>query len=247
MNNSTFRRAGLAVCLTAFLALATPLAASAHVHVDPGQATAGDYSTLTFKVPNESATASTTKLEIDLPTDTPFGSVSYQPVPGWSTEVVQSTLATPVKTDDGTVTEAPTKITWTADAGAGIAPGQFQLFAISVGPIPDTGSIVLPTHQTYSDGTLSNWVNPTPASGAEPEDPAPTLYVNDAPPVEAGATGTTVSATQTADSAATSSSESNSGSTSLAVGLGLGALALGAVALVISVLAFTRRNGSTKN
>ncbi|QWT23963.1 YcnI family protein [Subtercola sp. PAMC28395] len=246
MNSTAIRRAGLAVSLTAFLALAAPLAASAHVHVDPGQATAGEYSTLTFTVPNESATASTTKLEIDLPTDTPFGSVSYQPVPGWSAEVVQSTLATPVKTDDGTVTEAPTKITWTAGAGAGIAPGQYQLFAISVGPIPSTGSILLPTHQTYSDGTVSDWVNPTPASGIEPEDPAPTLYVNDPAPVEAGATGATVSATPSAGPAA-SPAESNSGSAALAVGLGLGALALGAVALVISVLAFTRRRGTPTN
>ena len=75
MNSTIFRRAGLAVGLTAFLALAAPIAASAHVHVDPGSAAAGGYSTLTFKVPNESATASTTRRPLSCSTPTQRSSV----------------------------------------------------------------------------------------------------------------------------------------------------------------------------
>jgi uncharacterized protein YcnI len=177
MNTKTIARAAMASAVAAALALGAPLAASAHVRVTPGQAVAGSYATLTFKVPTESATASTVKVEVDLPTDTPFGSVAYQPVPGWSVEVVSSTLATPVTTDDGTVTEAPTKVVWTADAPtgtapAGIAPGAFQLFSVSAGPIPDTGRILLPAHQTYSDGSVVDWADAPLASGEEPENPA---------------------------------------------------------------------------
>ncbi|RFA15348.1 hypothetical protein B7R21_04855 [Subtercola boreus] len=236
MQKRTLIRYTTALTAAGLLALAAPLSASAHVRVTPDQAVAGSYSTLTFKVPTESATASTTKLEVDLPTDTPFGSVSYQPLPGWSVEVITSTLPTPVVTDDGTVTEAPTKIVWTADAGSAVAPGAFQLFSISAGPVPDTGSIALPAHQTYSDGSVVDWTEATPASGVEPELPAPTLYINDAPPAEAGAAGATVSATSapTADTA--------SGSTvAIATGVGIGGLALGAIALVVAVVALTRK------
>jgi uncharacterized protein YcnI len=51
-------------------------AASAHVHVDPDDPAAGGYTHLTFNVPNESPKAKTDKLEVSLPTDIPFNSVS---------------------------------------------------------------------------------------------------------------------------------------------------------------------------
>ncbi|RFA08358.1 hypothetical protein B7R54_03280 [Subtercola boreus] len=249
-NSKRFARAGMAFGIAATLVLAAPLAASAHVHVDPEQASPGSYSTLTFKVPTESATASTVKLEVDLPTDAPFGSVSYQPVPGWSTEVVTSTLSTPVTTDDGTVTEAPTRVVWTADAAtapavAGIAPGQFDLFSISAGPVPDTGSVLLPVHQTYSDGSVVDWVDAPLASGAEPEHPAPVLYITDPAPVEGAATGAAVTATPVAGAAgetsATTSSSASSSAVTVSTVVALAALVLAAIALVVAVLAVTRR------
>ncbi len=231
--------AGTASLAAIALALAAPLAASAHVHVDPDQAAVGSYATLTFKVPTESATAGTVKLEVDLPTDTPLGSVSYQPLAGWETQVVTEKLPKPIKTDDGTVTEAPVKVIWTAAQGVQIAPGQFQEFVISAGAMPDTGSILLPTHQYYSDGTVVNWDEKTPASGAEPEHPAPTVYITDAPPAAEGSTpgllATPTAAAPTTQSAATPAAAAT------AIGLGIGGLVLGAVALVVSVLALTRR------
>ncbi|KQR53348.1 hypothetical protein ASF88_00120 [Leifsonia sp. Leaf336] len=248
MNNSITRSrlrlrtaavAGSASVAAIALALAAPLAASAHVHVDPDQASVGSYATLTFKVPTESATAGTVKLEVDLPTATPLGSVSYQPLAGWTTQVVTEKLAKPIKTDDGTVTEAPVKVVWTAEPGVQIAPGQFQQFVISAGAMPDTGSIVLPTHQFYSDGSVVDWDQKTPASGAEPEHPAPTVYINDAPPAaDGGATG--LLATPTAVAPATPSAASPAAAAT-AIGLGIGGLLLGAVALVVSVVALMRR------
>ena len=231
----------IAATTTALLLLAAPLAASAHVEVTPGQAAAGSGTDLTFQVPNESATAGTVKLVVDLPTTTPFTAISYLPVPGWSASIDTEKLAKPVTADGQTITEAPVRVTWTADAGTQIAPGQFQTFTIATESVPDTGRILFPAHQAYSDGTVVDWTEKTPASGKEPEHPAPTLYVNDAPPADPGAGK--MSATATPGAAATSAS---AGSDPLAVGLGLAGLALGAVALVIAVFGATRRREKVK-
>jgi uncharacterized protein YcnI len=240
MNKRPLFRASAALAVAAALALAAPLAASAHVRVVPDQATPGDYSVLTFRVPTESATAGTVKLEVDLPTTTPFTSVSLEPITGWSGTVTTSKLDKPVKVHGTTVTEAPTKVVWTADAGVQVAPGQFQRFVISAGPVPDTGSVMLPAHQTYSDGSVVDWDQPTPASGEEPEHPAPTLYINDAPPSAEGAATVTPS-----PEPATSTSASDDGTGTVGIVLGIAGLALGAIALVVAVFAVTRRTPAT--
>jgi uncharacterized protein YcnI len=216
------------------LAIAAPLTASAHVVVTPNQAPAGGYAQLTFRVPTESATAGTVKLEIDFPTATPFTSLSYQPVPGWTAIVTTSTLATPVKTSDATITQAPTKIVWTANPGVEIQPGQFQQFSVSAGVVPDTGEVMMPAIQTYSDGTVVRWDQATPTSGEEPEHPAPTLYINETPP----ATG---SHTPLASEPTLAASPAPTPTDAVALGLGLAGLLLGAIALVVAVLASTRR------
>lgn len=234
----TLTRAATSLVAASALALAAPLAASAHVRVDPDQASAGSYSVLTFRVPTESASAGTVGLEVDFPTDHPFTSISYQPMAGWSVKVTTTTLPKPVTIGGTKVTEAPTEVTWTADKGVRIAPGQFQQFVVSAGPVPDTGQVMLPAHQIYSDGTTVNWDQPTPVSGAEPQHPAPTLYVDDAPPAT-GATGGAAGVTATAlPERATSTDE---GLTVASVALGLGGLGLAAVALVVAVLALVRR------
>jgi Uncharacterized protein conserved in bacteria len=232
MLKRTIARAAATLVAAAALALAAPLAASAHVHVDPDQAAAGSESVLlTFRVPTESANAGTVRLEVDFPTDHPFTSITYQPMSGWSVAVTTTKLPKPVTIGGTTVTEAPTKVVWTADKGVSVAPGQFQQFVVSAGPVPNTGRVMLPAHQTYSDGTVVNWDQPTPASGVEPEHPAPTLYIDDAPPSsDAPASVTATTAPSTTNGLATAS-----------VVLGVAGLALGAIALVIAVLALARR------
>jgi uncharacterized protein YcnI len=113
--------------------------ASAHVTVNPREATVGGFTKLTFRVPNEKDSAATTKLEVVVPTDKPIAFVSVKPVPGWTVTTESTKLATPVQSDDGTVTDAVSKITWAADGPASaIKPGQFQEFDVSAGPLPDT-------------------------------------------------------------------------------------------------------------
>jgi uncharacterized protein YcnI len=229
--------ASIAATAVALVVLAAPLAASAHVEVAPEQAQPGSYVDLTFDVPTESATAGTVKLVVDLPTDKPFTSVTYLPIPGWTTTVDTEPLAKPVKTDDGTITKAPIRVTWTAQNGVEVAPGQFQKFTISAGAVPKTGKILLPTHQYYSDGSVVAWTDPTPASGAEPEHPAPTLYVDD--PKPAGAGDPLVATASPAPLPA--STTTGTMSTAVSIGLGIAGLALGAIALVVAVFALTRR------
>ena len=212
------------------LALAAPLSASAHVTITPGQVTPGSYTVVTVKVPNESETATTNRVELSLPTDTPFTSVRYVPVAGWSAELVKTTLPEPVTIGESTVTEAVTKVVWTADAGSEIAAGQLQLFPLSVGPVPDTGSVTLPADQGYTDGSIVSWNE----AGEDAEHPAPVLYINDAPPADehAGHNATAEAAAAAPDLAGPPASDDT-----LARVLGLGGLVVGVVGIVLAVSA----------
>jgi len=218
----------------ALIAIAVPLSASAHVSVTPNSATPGSYALLTFTVPTESATASTVKLEVDLPTKTPLASVSYVPVAGWTTTLTTETLPTPVKAGENEITEAVTKVTWVAAAGAEIQPGQLQLFPLSVGPVPDTGKLVLPTTQTYSDGTVVSWNG----TGEDAEHPAPTLFVTEEPPADHHAGGASVTAEhESTPSDGDSSSDTAEPDTDpVARGLGIAGLVVGAVGVVLAVV-----------
>jgi uncharacterized protein YcnI len=229
MNGSTMR-VGATLAAVAVLVFGAPLAASAHIKVSPNTAAAGDDIALTFRVPNESASAGTVKVEIDLPTKTPFAGAEYEPVPGWTAEVVTQKLDNPINNDGVEITEAPSKVIFTANTGTQIKAGQFQEFVIALDVTPDTGSVEFPTIQTYSDASVVKWTDKTPASGDEPENPAPTLYINDAPPAAEGS-GVTVSATPTGSESATATS---------ALVLGSAGLAVGVIALVLAIFAFAR-------
>lgn len=169
-----------------FAAAALPVlllagAASAHVSVSSDSPVQGSEAKLTFRVPNETDHANTTKVQVFFPPSQPLASVSIQPLPGWSFRVKTTKLAKPISSDDGQVTEAVTQVTWTADSTASaIAPGEFEDFNISAGPLPDAPSMVFKALQTYSDGTIVRWIDATPAGGPEPEHPAPVLTLTKA-------------------------------------------------------------------
>ena len=127
---------------------------------------------------------------------TPFGFVSTKPVPGWTARTTTTRLSQPVTTDDGPVTEAVSTVTWTADNG-GLAPGQYQEFSLSVGPLPDAaGTLAFPALQGYSDGTTVSWADPTVEGQPEPEHPAPALTIAAAsdPAPATGSSGLAVTA-----------------------------------------------------
>jgi uncharacterized protein YcnI len=163
--------------------VATALPASAHVTVSSPDARPDGFGVLVFRVPTESDTASTTKVTVTMPRAAPFAAVSSKPVPGWTVSTTERKLSKPVKDDDGfNLTKVVSTVTWTA-TGGGLGPGQFEEFELSVGPFPDKPrKLDLPAVQTYSDGTVVRWDDPTPASGKEPEHPTPTLEVDKAGP-----------------------------------------------------------------
>lgn len=163
-----------AAALACALVLLPAAAASAHVRVVPESTAAGGWTVLTFRVPNESPTAATTRVTVDLPTATPLTSVSTRPLPGWTATVEEGDLPEPVEVGGATLTRAPVRVVWTAD-GEGIADGEFEEFALSVGPLPDAGTrLVLPAHQEYADGEVVDW-DEVADDAAEPEHPAPEL------------------------------------------------------------------------
>jgi uncharacterized protein YcnI len=240
----TLRRAlvtaGAALTLTALAAAP----ASAHVRVTPdGAAQAGGYAVLTFRVPNESATAATTTVEVSLPTDTPLASVSVEPVPGWTAHVERAPLAEPVEVHGTEVTEAPVRVTWTADsADAALSDGEFQRFTISAGPLPEVDELLLPATQTYSDGSVVAWDEPTPASGAEPQHPAPVLPVTAAGDTHGSSDGTAHDGTAAGGTSADAASGTAEGTASDGLGTALGAagLGLGLVGAATGVVALAR-------
>ena len=152
------------------VALAAP--AAAHVTVDPSEAPRGGFTTLTFRVPNESDTASTTRVRVIFPDDVDL-SMRTKPVPGWTAEVERR--------GEGAVAS----ITW---SGGSIAPGEFQEFDVSGGPLPDDAdAIQLLAEQTYDDGEVVRWFDPVVPGEEEPEHPAPTLTLVDAEGAEVAA------------------------------------------------------------
>lgn len=204
-------------------------AASAHVTVSPDDTGADGYSHLTFNVPNESPTAKTSKIEVKLPTDTPFTSVSVKPVEGWTAEVITSDLPKPVTVAGTTVTKAPSSVIWTADTTHQLGQNQYQGFSLSVGRLPEAGTTVtLPAAQTYTDGSVVNWDEKAAEGQPEPKHPAPsfTTTAKDGT-TTAGATA----APAEAAAASHTSAESGGGASVWAIVLGAAGFVLGAAAL----------------
>ncbi|NHT16587.1 YcnI family protein [Cellulomonas sp. IC4_254] len=230
-------RAAAGSALAAALVLGSAAATSAHVRVVPETTAAGGWTVLTFRVPNESPTSATTRVTVDLPTGTPLTSVSTQPVPGWTATVERGALPEPVEVDGATITEAPLSVTWTAD-GAGIGDGEFQQFAISVGPLPAAGTdLVLPAHQEYADGEVVDW-DQVAEGDAEPDNPAPAFTTTEAAADGHGAADASEDAAEDGPAEAAPSSDEGSGALPVVLG-GLG-LAAGVGALVVALLAWRR-------
>lgn len=210
-------------------------AASAHVGVDPASTSEGGFSQLTFRVPNESATAKTSKITVTLPTETPFTSVSVKPMDGWKAEIKEATLPKPVEVNGATITKAAASVTWTADTAHQISQHEYQTFSISVGRLPKAGTtVLLPAAQAYTDGTVVNWDQPSVEGQAEPEHPAPS-FVTTAPAEEHGGAHGAAAVTPAAEATPASATSPATGSDALGwAGLvaGLLGLAAGVTALV---------------
>lgn len=230
-----------ALAASAVVVLSSP--AFAHVSVSPeGTAAKGGYAVIDFKVPNERDDASTTKLEVNFPTDHPLASVMTQPIAGWDVKVTKSELDKPLELHGEQISEAVTKVTWTA-TGDGIEPGSFEKFPLSVGALPeDTDELVFKAIQTYSNKEVVRWIEEQQEGEEEPETPAPVLTLSAAS--EDGHHGSTEEAsdeTEAAAAATTTAAPADSSDTTARV-LGVVGIVVGVVGVAYGVLAGRRRS-----
>ena len=155
---------------TALAALVLAPVAGAHVTVQPAELPAGGFARVDVRVPNESDTAGTVKLVVQMPDGVAFA--SFEPIAGWSVEVERETLAEPVTTEHGEITEQVSTITWTGDGEAGIIPpGAFQDFGLSIS-VPEGADrdLTFKAVQTYDDGEVARWIG-----DPDSDEPAPTV------------------------------------------------------------------------
>lgn len=134
------------VLLGGLMLLALPVLG--HVTVSTDNPSAGGFAVYTVRVPNESETGSTTRIEVQIPER--LEASRYQPTPGWNMSI-----------DDGVL----------VIEGGSIGPGQFEEFRFQARNPEESGDLVFPAIQTYDDGEVVNWTGEpgadTPASVVE--------------------------------------------------------------------------------
>ncbi|MER6350243.1 YcnI family copper-binding membrane protein [Streptomyces sp. NPDC001595] len=243
-----------ALAATAVLALSAP--ALAHVTVQPeGAAAKGGYAIVDFRVPNERDNAATTKLEVSFPTDHPLTSALPVPVDGWDVKVTKTELDKPIESHGEKITEAVSKITWTAK-GDGIEAGFLQKFPVSIGKLPeDADELVFKAIQTYDNKEVVRWIEVPQEGEEEPDSPAPVLTLSDAADGHHGSSGSDEASEEPAEepsddasaAAANTSAEAAEpadGTDTTARVLGIVGIVVGAAGVAYGVLAGRRRGNA---
>jgi uncharacterized protein YcnI len=221
-------RYGLASAAAALLALAP--VASAHVTLQPEEVPAGGFTRLDVRVPTERDNARTTKLEVQFPPG--FLSVSTEPVPGWDAKIVTRKLDKPVEQFGEQISEEVGQVSFTAtDEAAGIGPGEFQDFGLSLSVPDKAGSaLTLKAVQTYSSGEVVRWIGPP-----ESEQPAPQVKLTAAEPEEGAS-----------EEPAAAPAESGGGDDDSSNTLAIIALVVGVAGLATGLVALLTRRGRSR-
>ncbi|TFC03086.1 YcnI family protein [Cryobacterium mannosilyticum] len=224
-----FQKTALAASALAagtFLALVAPLAASAHIDIDPSSTAAGSHAVLSFALPHGCDGSPTTSISISIPESV----VSVTPTvnPGWTVAKTSVDLAKPITDAEGnTISTRIGRVVYTA-----ITPmedGLRTTFDLSV-PLPADAAgqtLEFPVLQTCATGSTA-WDQHAVEGEAEPEHPAPSVAVTAA--VAGGEQGHAAGAT---DAEATSAAAP--GDDVLARVLGVGGLVVGAIGIVLAV------------
>jgi uncharacterized protein YcnI len=209
----------------------------AHVTVDPSSAPKGATLKLSFLAPNEDPAAKMTELQVAFPTppqQTPIATVTVEAKPGWTVQVTTTRLATPIVTDDGTISDIVTNVDWKAKTAAdGIPAQQFGEFTVDADGLPkNENEVVFKAIQTYSDAKKVRWIDPVTPNGPAATYPTPILQLTNpggspTPTTTAPPSNPTIGAVSTKDNSARA--------------LSIIAIALGAVALVFATGALMRK------
>ena len=97
--------------------LAAPAAAQAHVTLNPREVTAGAFTVMTVRVPNERDNKGTIKVDVRFPDG--FYTLSYKKVPGWKAKVTREKLDQPVEREGLEITEQISRVVWTGNPKKG--------------------------------------------------------------------------------------------------------------------------------
>jgi uncharacterized protein YcnI len=227
------KRFALPVAAVALLVVALPAAAHVTDHSSDARS-GGDDAEIVYRVPTEE-TSATTKVEIALPADTPIAGVYAESKPGWKLTLRTSKLATPIVTDDGSISSVVSDVTWTATAG-GIAEGGYEDFTLAAGHLPDAERITFKAVQTYASGAVVRWIE----TGDDSDHPAPVLELTAAPSAPSATASPSV--TRSAAPAAPAAT----GSDSTAKALGGAGLGVAVLALLLAVGALVRSGRSPR-
>ena len=157
--------------IAALLAAGT---AHAHVTVAPASAPAGAYATLVFKVGHGCDGSATTGITVALPEGV---TAKPMPKPGWTLNLVEGKLATPLQQHGKTIATAVREITW---RGGPLADAYYDEFTVQA-KLPDTpGRYVFKVGQQCEKGRI-DWADVEPAAGPASapasKTPAPVLDV----------------------------------------------------------------------
>lgn len=144
-----------ALAVAALAALVVAAGASAHAHLSPPFAVAGQSQVFTLAVPTEKEGVTTTSIELTPPAG--FAIDSFVPSPGWKRTVAQSGSG-----EDATIT----KVTWTGGSTPTDEDSAFSFLARA----QSAKAYTFQVRQTYSDGTVVDWNGPESSDA-----PAPTL------------------------------------------------------------------------
>jgi uncharacterized protein YcnI len=213
--------------------------AAAHVTVHSDDAVEGGAAEIAFRVPNESDTASTVTVSLALPPDAPIAEVDVLPVAGWTFQVTRTPAPASLSTEDGEeVSEVVSQIEWrAASQDTAVKPGEYQVFRMVAGPLPETDWLVFKVVQTYDDGQVERWIDDPRASAEEPEHPAPALAV------DSTSAGHGHSQTATVIPAASSQTDTSASVWWTAVVIAMMALVAALGAVVVSVRTARRMGG----
>ena len=156
-------------------ALLAPASAQAHISLHPNTIPAGAFATLDVRVPGEQEGAYVKKVDVLFPAG--FTGVDYENVPGWSAQVIETKLATPIKEDGETIDTEVSQIvwTWTGPLGQGRTTASSSTSRCRLRSRDNAAGKALEfrTVQTYSNGQVVHWIDPSLSA----EHPSPRINV----------------------------------------------------------------------
>jgi uncharacterized protein YcnI len=141
----------------AVAALVLPASAFAHAELSPPIGLKGRLEYYTLAVPTEKEKATTTSIELTVPSG--FGIDSFAPSPGWTRKLAQTGSG-----EDAVIQ----KVTWTGGSTPTDEDSVFSFLASGSAEKTYTFGV----RQTYSDGSVVDWTGPESSDA-----PAPTIEV----------------------------------------------------------------------